>query len=109
MQLPHADGIEAVGICRCTSRHGRSLGERVRVAVPPDPAAPIPTAGQRQGATHCWVQDPPEAPGRWPALLLRWSRSPGGAWRGQVAYAFLRGTEVVLVETWLDAEQLRRR
>ncbi len=91
------------------SGHGRSLGERVRVGAPLGPAGPEGTALQRQGATHCWVQDPPEAPGRWPALLLRWARSPDGAWRGQVAYAFLRGTEVVLVETWLDAGQLRRR
>jgi len=88
---------------------GRSLGERVRAGAKPGPDGPVGTTEQRQGATHCWVQDPPEAPGRWPALLLRWARSPDGAWRGQVAYAFLRGTQVVLVETWLDAEQLRRR
>lgn len=90
------------------SGHGRSLGERVRVGGPPE-ARPGVSDAERLGATHCWVQDPPEAPGRWPALLLRWARAPGGAWRGQVAYAFLRGGEVVLVEAWLDAAHLRRR
>jgi hypothetical protein len=55
------------------------------------------------------VQDPPEAPGRWPGLLLRWSRAASGQWCGQVAYAFLRGSDVVLVEAWLDAALLRRR
>lgn len=91
------------------SGQGRTLGDRVRAgpaATPvPGAAGPVP---ERVGATHCWVQDPPEAPGRWPALLLRWDRTPAGTWRGQVAYAFLRGTEVVLVEAWLDAVHLRR-
>lgn len=91
-------------------RSGRPLAERVAVRSPGSTGAPGPVAdGQVQGATHCWVQDPPEAPGRWPGLLLRWSRSASGQWRGQVAYAFLRGPEVVLVEAWLDAALLRRR
>jgi len=42
-------------------------------------------------------------------LLLRWSRSASGQWQGQVAYAFLRGSDVVLVEVPLDASLLRRR
>ena len=91
------------------SGRGRSLGERVPVT-PGRPAAEDAGApARRQGATHCWVQDPPEATGRWPALLLRWARAADGRWRGQVAYAYLRGSEVVLVEAWLDASRLRRR
>lgn len=92
-----------------TPGRGRSLQDRVAVrpGVPDDaPGAPLPV---RQGPVHCWVQDPPEAPGRWPGLLLSWARSPSGAWRGQVAYAFLRGREVVLVQAWLEAGSLRRR
>ena len=92
---------------------GRPLGERAAAR-----SAALPEGQndglredrvQVQGATHCWVQDPPEAPGRWPGLLLRWSRSSSGQWRGQVAYAFLRGSDVVLVEAWLDAPLLHRR
>lgn len=87
---------------------GRTLAERTAAG----PAAPsgTPTAPEQvHGATHCWVQDPPEAPGRWPGLLLRWTRTPSGQWRGQVAYAFLRGADVVLVEATLDASLLKRR
>ncbi len=91
---------------------GRSLTERLvagQLASPvAERAALQDVREQVQGATHCWVQDPPEAPGRWPGLLLRWSRATSGQWRGQVAYAFLRGSDVVLVEAWLDAALLRR-
>lgn len=98
-------------------RSGRTLAERSgspRPAATPGPmdeGTTPPPGGREQvhGATHCWVQDPPEAPGRWPGLLLRWARAESGQWRGQVAYAFLRGPDVVLVEAWLDASLLRRR
>lgn len=112
---------------------GRAGGAEPSGAVPEEPAPPhaeprdiglrdtglrdaalrdagLPAGAARvHGATHCWVQDPPDAPGRWPGLLLRWSRGTSGGWRGQVAYAYLRGPEVVLVEAWLDADLLRRR
>jgi len=92
---------------------GRPLAERIVVGQPGSSALPTSGPGDAAtrvcGATHCWVQDPPEAPGRWPGLLLRWSREASGQWRGQVAYAFLRGPDVVLVEAWLDASQLHRR
>jgi len=89
---------------------GRPLVERVSVTRPRET-----TRESRQephlmlGARHCWVVDPPEATGRWPGLLLRWSRSASGQWQGQVAYAFLRGSDVVLVEVTLDVSLLRRR
>ena len=89
---------------------GRSMRDRVRVSRPAgSDAEPLPATARRQGPTHCWVQDPPEAVGRWPGLLLGWSRSPTGEWRGQVAYAFLWGSEVVLVQAWLAGDLLRRR
>lgn len=84
---------------------GRTSSSAARAPEPPDALAQL----QVHGARHCWVQDPPEAPGRWPGLLLCWSREASGQWRGQVAYAFLRGSDVVLVEAWLDASLLRAR
>ena len=94
---------------------GRTLAERVAAALPdlePD-AEPVaePTPGpasEPPGVRHCWVDDPPEAAGRWPALLLSWSRS-GASWRGRVVYAYVRAGEVVLVEAELDAGHLSRR
>ena len=92
---------------------GKSLADRTVARQPAScdarNAGPQALPVKVQGATHCWVQDPPDAPGRWPGLLLRWSRGTSGQWRGQVAYAFLRGSDVVLVEAWLDASLLRRR
>lgn len=105
-------------------RSGRSLGERAAnsgvgsgldagfgdradagpVAGPrPEPSGTDPAEGR-----HCWVHDPPGAPGTWPGLLVEWRRH-GGAWQGRVAYTVAGRHGSVLVEAWLPAEQLRSR
>jgi hypothetical protein len=106
-------------------RSGRSLGERaansgVRVddarptgpspdALNPGPArggyAPAGTGGEGR---HCWVRDPPDAPGIWPGLLVEW-RQRDGAWQGRVAYTVTGPHGPALVETWLPAARLEPR
>lgn len=69
-----------------------------------------PSADRRAGgrARHCWVHDPPGAPGVWPGLLVEW-RQYGGGWSGRVAYAVVAGSGPVLVEAWLPAAALEQR
>ncbi|GAB3347854.1 hypothetical protein [Modestobacter lapidis] len=93
-------------------RHGASLADRA--AGSGVPAAPPPaersgarrTAGQGHGR-HCWVRDPPDAPGVWPGLLVEW-RQRGDGWHGRVAYTVAGEHGPVLVEAWLPAEQLKQ-
>ena len=92
-------------------RTGRSLEERAADSgvrpepeSPPRPAAPHDVAEGR----HCWVHDPPGAPGRWPGLLVEW-RQRGGAWQGRVAYTVAGPHGPALVEAWLPAAVLRPR
>jgi hypothetical protein len=54
---------------------------------------------------HCWVVNPPGAPGRWPGLLLEWRRSDDG-WEGRVAYVPHLQNGHALVELWLPAQLL---
>ena len=108
-------------------RSGRSLGERaansgVRPDGPPrggpvppaDDPAPVPReAGTPPPGTggegrHCWVRDPPDAPGIWPGLLVEW-RQRDGAWQGRVAYTVTGPHGPALVETWLPAARLEPR
>jgi hypothetical protein len=104
-------------------RSGRSLGERaansgVRAGLPAGPDRPLADeAGQpaRAGAAggggegrHCWVRDPPDAPGTWPGLLVEW-RQRSGAWQGRVAYTVAGPHGPVLVEMWLPAARLEPR
>ncbi|TQN43230.1 hypothetical protein FHU33_2666 [Blastococcus colisei] len=110
-------------------RSGRSLGERAansgvqadtpapRVAAAP-PRPPVPPAVQRPGGygaagdggegRHCWVRDPPDAPGTWPGLLVEW-RQRGGTWQGRVAYTVTGLHGPALVEAWLPAARLEPR
>ncbi len=106
-------------------RSGRSLGERaansgVRVEDAP-PGGPAPAGGgpgpARSGyaaagsggeGRHCWVRDPPDAPGIWPGLLVEW-RQRDGAWQGRVAYTVTGPHGPALVETWLPAARLEPR
>jgi hypothetical protein len=106
-------------------RSGRSLGERaansgVRVEDAP-PGGPAPAgdgagparsgyaaAGSGGEGRHCWVRDPPEAPGIWPGLLVEW-RQRDGAWQGRVAYTVTGPHGPALVETWLPAARLEPR
>jgi hypothetical protein len=104
-------------------RSGRSLGERaansgVRPAVPApesfprrpadpralgEPGGPEPVEGR-----HCWVRDPPQAPGTWPGLLVEWRRR-GDSWQGRVAFTVAGPHGPALVETWLPADRLEPR
>jgi len=111
-------------------RSGRSLGERaansgVR-AEAPDPVAPAypradpspdPSGGQSGGyaaagdggeGRHCWVRDPPDAPGIWPGLLVEWRQRSGG-WQGRVAYTVTGPHGPSLIEGWLPAARLEPR
>ncbi|MGY2081872.1 hypothetical protein [Modestobacter sp. SYSU DS0657] len=97
-----------------------SLADRAArsgVAAPPPPPPPATTpppaaadagrpAGQGHGR-HCWVHDPPDAPGTWPGLLVEWRQREDG-WHGRVAYTVAGEHGPVLVEAWLPAEQLKR-
>jgi hypothetical protein len=102
-------------------RHGGSLADRAArsgVPVPPSatssessgpPAAPPPArrpAGDGHGR-HCWVLDPPDAPGTWPGLLVEWRQREDG-WHGRVAYTVVGAHGPVLVEAWLPADQLKQ-
>ncbi len=79
-------------------RRGLSLGER----------AALSGIGRERpaGARHCWVSGLPDAPGRWPGLLVEWGQRREG-WFGRVVYAVDDGDRVVLVETWVAADHLQ--
>ncbi|MCU1615508.1 MAG: uncharacterized protein JWO98_3048 [Frankiales bacterium] len=104
-------------------RAGRSLGERAaNSGVRPPPPAREPSPGRITDAgpdadsdvpdpvegRHCWVRDPPQAPGTWPGLLVEWRRR-AGAWQGRVAFTVAGPDGPALVETWLPAERLEPR
>jgi hypothetical protein len=92
-------------------RSGRSLGERAaNSGVPPPPSPPADGAVPREDAEgrHCWVRDPPDAPGIWPGLLVEWRRRDG-AWQGRVAYTVAGPHGPALVEAWLPAARLEPR
>jgi hypothetical protein len=103
-------------------RSGRSLGERAAESgVRPDPTGPAggsgaaepssaayPAAGDGGEGRHCWVRNPPDAPGIWPGLLVEW-RQRGGDWQGRVAYTVAGPHGPALVEAWLPAARLEPR
>ena len=86
-------GRDAPGAARRLPGRPRGPLRRARPAVPDvlrvlrAPAAPPPArrpAGDGHGR-HCWVLDPPDAPGTWPGLLVEWRQREDG-WHGRVAY-----------------------
>jgi len=77
---------------------GMGTGSRTPYLVGPRPFAP----------KHCWVLNPPGAPGRWPGLLLEWRRDDCG-WEGRVAYAPHLQNGHALMELWLPADLLEPR
>lgn len=80
-----------------SSRRGPSLAER---------SGQRTTLPDRTAGRHCWVQDAPGHPGRFPGLLVEWRSSPDGWW-GRVMYAIDdAGDAARLVERWLPAECL---
>ncbi|MCW2901797.1 MAG: uncharacterized protein JWO67_4062 [Streptosporangiaceae bacterium] len=70
--------------------HGASLADRdERSGIPraSDQLSPSPGGEDRRptGKTHgrhCWVRDPPDAPGIWPGLLVEWRQREDG-WHGR--------------------------
>jgi hypothetical protein len=62
-------------------------------------------AGERPAVRHCWVRAADGGPGSWPGVVVAWVRGPRG-WRGRVVYV-VPGPEPVVVEAWVDAENLR--
>jgi hypothetical protein len=99
-------------------RSGRSLQERAErsgvpsAAEPPGafrpPTPPARRTGDGAEGRHCWVRDPPEAPGVWPGLLVEWRQQPEG-WQGRVVYTITGARGPALVEAWLPARQLEPR
>jgi hypothetical protein len=97
-------------------RHGLSLADRAAGSgVAPQPAPDAGPARREEArrpageghGRHCWVRDPPDAPGIWPGLLVEW-RPRGDGWHGRVAYTVVGAHGPVLVEAWLPAAQLTR-
>jgi hypothetical protein len=97
-------------------RAGRSLGERAaNSGVRPEALREQPRtdpgghpAGDGGEGRHCWVRDPPDAPGTWPGLLVEW-RQRDGRWQGRVAYTVAGPHGPALVEAWLPAARLEPR
>jgi hypothetical protein len=96
-------------------RAGPTLAERSALS---GSAPPATTAGQGAGGgrpggsgslpRNCWVTDLPDVPGRFPGLLVEWSRRGGsGSWSARVVYGVRDGGQVVLIETWVPAEHLQ--
>jgi hypothetical protein len=54
---------------------------------------------------HCWVLNPPLAPGRWPGLVVEW-RTAGGHWEGRVVVVLGRGRDAAVLDVWMREEQL---
>lgn len=93
-------------------RHGLSLADRAAgsgLAAPPPAGEESPGQARPRGpgghGRHCWVHDPPGAPGNWPGLLVEWRQQEDG-WRGRVAYTVTGAHGPVLVEAWLAADRL---
>jgi hypothetical protein len=88
-------------------RSGRSLGERAANSGVRSPDA-SPSGSAPADGRHCWVRDPPQAPGTWPGLLVEWRRR-GDRWQGRVAFTVAGPDGPALVEAWLPAERLEPR
>ena len=102
-------------------RSGRSLGERAAnsgvrpsdrghglLPTSEEAAGAPPRAGDGGEGRHCWVRDPPDAPGVWPGLLVEWRQGAGG-WQGRVVYTVTGPHGATLVEAWLPAARLEPR
>lgn len=62
-------------------------------------------AGERPAVRHCWVRAADGTAESWPGVVVAWVRGVRG-WRGRVVYV-VPGPEPVVVEAWVDAENLR--
>ena len=93
-----------------SSGRGRSLAERSAlsgIGTGARPATSEAGAGSaRPHAQHCWVEDHPSSPGRWPGLLAEWRRGGRHGWQGRVVWAVEDEGRSVLLEAWVDAAHL---
>ncbi len=62
--------------------------------------------GRPAGAVprHCWVDDPPGFPGRWPGILVQWRRTAAG-WEGRTVMVIV-AREPMILDAWVDAGRL---
>ena len=98
------------GWSKSSGRKG-SLSER-GIITPPDGTSVGPGATVEPGTTgqsvheprHCWVDDPPGFPGRWPGVVAQWRRGTQG-WEGR-AVVVIRDPGPVVLDVWLPASQL---
>ncbi len=74
--------------------------------VPTGTPTPTPEAGPEPAhdPRHCWVDDPPGFPGRWPGVVAQWRRAAQG-WEGR-AVVVIRDPGPVVLDVWLPASQL---
>src|SRR3954452_21599976 len=81
--------------------------EQAREARPGGQArgADRPADRSRLPPRHCWVLNPPSAPGRWPGLVVQW-RSAAGHWEGRVVVVLGRGPDAAVLDVWMREEQL---
>jgi hypothetical protein len=77
-------------------------GERARAA---RAGQPVDGNRRRMPPRHCWVTDPPTAPGRWPGVVVGW-RSVDGRWEGRVVVVVGTGPDAGVLDLWLGEEQL---
>jgi len=100
---PQGSVIERLGLDRPrASSPGRPRpagSTRVTPGQGPEVGEPAPVV------RHCWVIDAPEAPGRWPGLLLEWTRGPDG-WRGRVALVADGEHGPVMLTLWVTGDHL---
>jgi hypothetical protein len=92
-----------------SSGRGRTLAERSArsgIGTGAGPAGAQESAAARPHAQHCWVEDHPGSPGRWPGLLVEWRRGGRHGWQGRVVWAVDDGGRSVLLEAWVDAAHL---
>ena len=68
-------------------------------------AAAAQAAAPAGRARHCWVDDPPGDPGRWPGVVVEWRRA--GVWEGRALYVVERGGQPVVVEAWVGSAHLQ--
>ena len=90
-----------------TWKRGPTLAERRRHQLPPSTGATAAGPPRVTGPRHCWVTGLPEAPGRWPGLLVEWRTEEAGQWFGRVVYAVDDAGRGVLIETWVPARHLQ--
>jgi hypothetical protein len=60
---------------------------------------------RRMPPRHCWVTDPPAAPGRWPGVVVGW-RTVDGRWEGRVVVVVGSGADAGVLDLWLGEDQL---